>query len=181
MSYVKQLVEEGGPVMYPILGLGFVTLNFAVERSWYWFRLLTRERVYASVILEAAKSDLSNKEAYGRAIGRFLLKGLSLNYPTPDTLRLALETAAEIEFIQMRRGNKLFELVIALAPLLGLLGTVTGVMKTLRNYRPGGTELEAVGAGISEALITTAAGIIVPMDIFSFSSATDRLFCANRE
>src|SRR3712207_6330394 len=75
----------------------------------------------------------------------------------------------------MRRGDKILESEIALAPLLGLLGTVLGLIVSLRSIRIGdiGTASTAgVTAGIGEALISTAAGLIVAI----FSLAFYRLF-----
>ncbi len=84
--------------------------------------------------------------------------------PDTESFRLALEATAEDELAGMRRGEKLLEAVIALAPLLGLLGTVLGLIQSLRAIRIGdlGTESTAgVTTGIGESLISTAAGLIV--------------------
>jgi biopolymer transport protein ExbB len=65
----------------------------------------------------------------------------------------------------MRKGDKMLETIVAIAPLLGLLGTVTGLIATFSNLNIGGgggtEEASAAAAGIGEALITTAAGMIV--------------------
>jgi biopolymer transport protein ExbB len=65
----------------------------------------------------------------------------------------------------MRKGDKLLETIIAIAPLLGLLGTVTGLISTFGNLNIGGSgsaeETAKAAAGIGEALITTAAGMLV--------------------
>ena len=98
-------------------------------------------------------------------IGRFLLAPLLLQQPTPETFRLAMEAAGDKEFIAMRKGDKFLETVVAVAPLFGLLGTVVGLIITFNNLNigTGGTASEATKAasGIAEALITTAAGMIV--------------------
>ncbi|MGB7443586.1 MAG: MotA/TolQ/ExbB proton channel family protein, partial [Coleofasciculaceae cyanobacterium] len=88
-----------------------------------------------------------------------------LKRPTPETFRLAMEAAGDKEFIQMRKGDKLLETIIAVAPLLGLLGTVTGLIATFGNLNIGGSgsaaDASKAAAGIGEALLTTAAGMIV--------------------
>jgi biopolymer transport protein ExbB len=64
----------------------------------------------------------------------------------------------------MRRGDKILETIVAVAPLLGLLGTVTGLIATFNNLNigsGGGTDTSQAAAGIGEALITTAAGMVV--------------------
>jgi biopolymer transport protein ExbB len=170
MTTVLDFLVKGGPVMVPIVGCSVLTMATALERALFWTKLLKREDQVVSAVLEAARRDLS--EAAGLAtqaqdlpIGRFLLAPLRLNRPTPETFRLAMETAGDREFVQMRKGDKLLETVVAVAPLLGLLGTVTGLIATFGNLNIGGggsgEQATAAAAGIGEALITTAAGMVV--------------------
>ncbi|MFP4651351.1 MAG: MotA/TolQ/ExbB proton channel family protein, partial [Phormidium sp.] len=95
----------------------------------------------------------------------FLLARLKLRRPSPETFRLAMEATADKEFARMRQGDKLLETIIALAPLLGLLGTVTGLIRTFNNLNVGGggssAEATQAASGIGEALTTTAAGMMV--------------------
>jgi biopolymer transport protein ExbB len=76
-----------------------------------------------------------------------------------------MEAAGDKEFIQMRKGDKILETIVAVSPLLGLLGTVTGLIATFSNLDIGGggttAEASKAAAGIGEALITTAAGMVV--------------------
>ena len=58
---------------------------------------------------------------------------MQLRQPTPETFRLAMEAAGDKEFVKMRWGDKLLETIVAVAPLLGLLGTVTGLIGTFNN------------------------------------------------
>ncbi len=170
MSRVYDLFVAGGPVMYPILGLSIATFACAFERGWFWFQLTTQEDKVVRDVLKAAPQDLSTaahiaKQFQSLAIGRFLLAPLNLHWPSPETFHLAMEAAADKEFVQMRKGDKLLETVIAIAPLLGLLGTVTGLIITFGSLQIGGggsnADVTKAAAGIGEALITTAAGMIV--------------------
>lgn len=156
--------------MWPILGLSIATVACALERSRFWYRLLSQEDRIVHDVLAAAHSDLRQAAAIAEqtqelAIGRFLLAPLRLKHPSPETFRLAMEAAGDKEFVQMRKGDKLLETVVAVAPLLGLLGTVTGLIATFSNLNIGGgtsgDEATRAAAGIGEALITTAAGMIV--------------------
>ncbi|HEY9764266.1 MAG TPA: MotA/TolQ/ExbB proton channel family protein [Trichocoleus sp.] len=156
--------------MLPIIGCSVLTFATAFERTLFWTRLLRREERIVHEVLEAARRDLSEAaaiatEAQDLPIGRFLLAPLRLKNPSPETFRLALETAGDREFVQMRKGDKMLESVVAVSPLLGLLGTVTGLIATFGslNIGGGGTTEEATKAagGIGEALITTAAGMVV--------------------
>lgn len=161
---------KGGAVMWPLLGLSIFTLATAFERGWFWIRLVSQEQRIVNDVLAAARYDLRKAEEiaeYARhlAIGRFLLAPLQLRQSTPETFRLAMESVADKEFVKMRKGDKLLETIIAVAPLLGLLGTVTGLISTFGNLNIGGNgsaeETAKAAAGIGEALITTAAGMLV--------------------
>lgn len=170
MTRFYDLFLDGGPVMWPLLGLSIFTLSAALERTWFWVRLLSQEDRIVRDVLDAAGNDLQAAEKIAQharflPIGRFLLAPLRLKQPTPETFRLAMEAAGDKEFVQMRKGDKFLETVVAVAPLLGLLGTVTGLIATFNNLDigGGGTTVEAskAAAGIGEALITTAAGMMV--------------------
>lgn len=155
--------------MVPILGCSVLTIATAMERTWFWASLLKRESQVVNEVLEAARRDLDEAAAIAaRAgdtpVGRFLLAPLRLKTPSPETFRLALENAGDKEFVHMRRGDKILETIVAVAPLLGLLGTVTGLIATFNNLNigsGGNTDTSQAAAGIGEALITTAAGMVV--------------------
>lgn len=170
MAIVYDLFRAGGLTMWPLLFLSVSTMACALERTAFWFRLLTRENLIVRDVLAASRFDLDKAlaiayEAKYLPIGRFLLAPLKLNTPTPETFRLAMEAAGDKEFIKMRRGDKLLETVVALAPLLGLLGTVTGLITTFSNLTVGGGNASQgatkAAEGIGEALISTATGMIV--------------------
>lgn len=156
--------------MIPVMGFSVATIACALERSWFWYQLLTQEDQVVHDVLEAAQYDLDKarqvaEKAQLLPIGRFLLAPLKLKQPSPETFRLAMEAAGDKEFARMRKGDKLLETTVAVAPLLGLLGTVTGLIVTFSNLNIGGggttEQTTQAAAGIGEALITTAAGMIV--------------------
>lgn len=170
MTTVLEFLAKGGPVMVPIVGCSILTLSTALERGLFWSRLLRREGQIVHGVLEAAHRDLEEAAAIAAQardlpIGRFLLAPLRLRRPSPETFRLALENAGDKEFLHMRRGDKILETIVAIAPLLGLLGTVTGLIATFENLNIGGgggaEGATQAAAGIGEALITTAAGMVV--------------------
>ncbi|MBD0336035.1 MAG: MotA/TolQ/ExbB proton channel family protein [Cyanobacteria bacterium Co-bin13] len=170
MSTVFNLLAAGGPVMVPILGCSVLTFATAFERALFWTSLLRREERIVNDVLDTARRDLNEAAAIAAEskdlpIGRFLLAPLRLKNPSPETFRLAMEAAGDKEFVRMRKGDKLLETIVAVSPLLGLLGTVTGLIGTFSNLNIGGggtgEEASRAAAGIGEALITTAAGMIV--------------------
>ncbi|MEO1401340.1 MAG: MotA/TolQ/ExbB proton channel family protein [Cyanobacteria bacterium J06635_1] len=169
MSTVLDFLAKGGPVMIPILGASVLTISCGLERALFWSELLKREAKVVDGVINAARQSLDEAAAIATQhrdtpIGRFLYAPLRLQNASPETFRLAMEAAADKEFIKMRKGDKLLETIVAISPLLGLLGTVTGLIGTFYSLDIGGGGGEEAGqaaAGIGEALITTAAGMIV--------------------
>lgn len=162
--------------MIPLLFLSFLALSTIIERAWFWSKILTHEREIAGRVLEAARRDWDAateiaRKSVNQPIGRFLHSALELDGSDPEVFQLALQASADEEIATMRRGDKVLEATIALAPLLGLLGTVLGLIRSLRDIRISdiGTDSTAgVTLGISEALISTATGLIVAITALAF-------------
>lgn len=177
VNRVFNLFLQGGPIMWPLLGLSVATIACAIERGWFWFQFLRQEDRIVHDVLEAARIDLYKaaaiaSQAQWLPIGRYLLAALRLRQPTPETFRLALEAAGDKEFVKMRKGDKLLETVVGIAPLLGLLGTVTGLITTFNNLNIGGGGASdgatKAAAGIGEALVATATGMVVAIVALAF-------------
>jgi biopolymer transport protein ExbB len=173
---IAELFEKGGPTMWPLVLLSFLTLSVVIERAWFWSKILTHEREIAGRVLEAARRDWGAaaeiaRKSVNQPIGRFLYSALELQNPQPDVFELALQASADEEIAVMRRGDKILEAATTLAPLLGLLGTVLGLIRSLSSIRLGdlGTDATAgVTLGISESLISTAMGMIVAIVSLAF-------------
>jgi biopolymer transport protein ExbB len=166
---ILDLFYKGGPAMWPLLALSILSLSVIFERLWFWLRILNQEKQIVNRVLSAAgenweaAADIA-RQATNQPIGRFLYSPLRLFKSDAETFRLALESTAEDELAGMRRGERLLEAVIAISPLLGLLGTVLGLIRSLGGLRIGdlGTASTAgVTLGIAESLISTATGLIV--------------------
>ncbi len=153
-----------------------LSIGTIFERLWFWSTILRGERRTADQILEASRRDWDEathlaRQTSNQPMGRFLFTPLRLANKEPEIFRLALEASADEELNSMRRGNKILEAVIALAPLLGLLGTVLGLIRALSGIRLGDVDtssLSSVPLGISEALISTATGLIVAIVSLAF-------------
>lgn len=173
----SELFRQGGVAMWPLLFLSILALATIIERIWFWSKILTREREVSGRVIEAARREWSAatqiaQRANRLPMGRFLFSALKLKDPDPEVFRLALETSANEELATMRRGEKVLEAVIAISPLLGLLGTVVGLINSL-----GSIDLNALGVGdatagtalgIGEALISTATGLIIAIVSLAF-------------
>jgi biopolymer transport protein ExbB len=106
-------------------------------------------------------------------ICRIFLEALELDRPTPEEFRLALESAAQAELPTLKRFSTLFETIITVSPLLGLLGTILGLMTAFSSLKlgdVGGTKTAGVSAGISEALVSTVMGLVVAIFTLLFAN-----------
>jgi len=180
---VFELIKAGGPVMYPLIALSVFAFAGIMDRVIFWFGILRLEQKTAENILAIARQNLEvaaevAKDARKHPVGRFLYAPLSLQEPDPELFRLALESTADEELAGMMKGEKLLEAAITLAPLLGLLGTITGLIVSFGSLKIGdiaaNTKSGSITQGIAEALITTATGLIIAL----FTTAFHRLFLA---
>lgn len=169
MTRIYDILLAGGFVMFPLLVLSVATFGCAVERCWFWFKLIIQEKQIVQEVLSAARVDLEKAEAIasrsqGLAIGRFLLAPLRLRKASPEIFHLAIKASSDKECVQMYKGDKLLESVMAIAPLLGILGTSAGLFTTFQHLRTGqvsSVHLSAVASGIAQALIASATGMSV--------------------
>lgn len=180
---MEELFRAGGPVMWPLMGLSIFSLAAIAERGYFWVASLMQEGEVVKRILNAAREDLALATKIAQAsnsipVGRFLSAPLALDHPDPELFRLALESTADEELANMLRGEKILEGTIALAPLLGLLGTVTGLISSFKAINIGDVASNMrsgnLTEGIAIALITTATGLIVAISTLAFH----RLFLA---
>jgi biopolymer transport protein ExbB len=169
MSRIYDILLAGGLVMFPLLVLFVITFGCAIERCWFWFKLIIQEKKIVQEVLSAARLDLEKAEAIasrsqGLAIGRFLLAPLRLRSSSPEIFHLAIKASCDKECIDMYKGDKVLESVMAIAPLLGILGTSAGLFTTFQQLRSGqvnSLNVSAVASGIAQALIASATGMSV--------------------
>ena len=163
--------------MWPLLLCSVLTLAVVVERVLFSIgEMRHRSRGAVNALLEAvAEGRLDEARRLGGTsrdiVVRVLEAGLSRR---PDMLEQAILSASAVELNRYNRGLTLLDTVVTLAPLLGLMGTVTGMIRTFGLL--GGSELgapQAVTGGIAEALIATAFGLgiaivaLVPLNVLN--------------
>lgn len=176
---IGKIFWAGGVVMVPLLLFSILAIALVVERSVFWFKINKRQRrvvrdvlnLYQADEIEAARAKL--QQNINLPISRIFLAALSLEEPKPENFRLALETEAQAEIPSLKRFNVLFETIISLAPLLGLLGTVLGLIASFASLNVGdvgGSKTAGVTAGISEALVSTASGLVVAIFTLMFAN-----------
>ncbi|MEM9264589.1 MAG: MotA/TolQ/ExbB proton channel family protein [Cyanobacteria bacterium P01_F01_bin.13] len=175
---ISKLFTSGGVVIWPLLAASILVVTLILERSWFWWQVAqNQERVVNTFLKDyeqhpkAAIQQLEKQRFLPMA--RIFLAALSLEQATPDEFKLALESAAQAEIPLLKRFGTVFETVVGLAPLLGLLGTILGLISSLSSLQIGdvGTaRASGVTAGIGEALISTATGLVVAMVTLLFAN-----------
>jgi biopolymer transport protein ExbB len=181
-----RLIECGGPVMYPLLGLSFLSVTVIVERFIFWIRTdRGRDNALIGRILKfVEEGDPATAACFGPSssdfVARTLLNGLRHRF---YSLALALETQAMIELKRMKRNIVILYTIITAAPLLGILGTVMGIIVSFDVLGSQSiADPKAVTAGIAQALITTAYGLSVALiTIFPYNYFSSRYEDATEE
>jgi biopolymer transport protein ExbB len=176
---ISKLFSAGGVVMWPLLAFSVVSLGLIVERVRFWYRINRHQsRVVREVLnlyrLENVVGALDKlRKNANLPIARVFLSALELEEPTPEEFRLALESEAQAEIPILKRFSNIFDTIIALSPLFGLLGTVLGLIASFASLNlgdVGGTKTAGVTSGISEALVSTATGLIVAIFVLLFAN-----------
>jgi biopolymer transport protein ExbB len=168
--------HKGGPVMWPILIVSIVALTVVLERCiWWggrWFRRDPKriEKVFTAIengdTAEASRLSRSSRDP----VLRMLWNGLNHQH---SSLEAALQVAAGIEIKRAGRFLVVMDTLVTLAPLLGLLGTITGLIKSFSFLGNEELAVQAVTGGIAEALIATACGLgiaifaLIPFNFFT--------------
>ncbi len=160
--------QAGGLVMWPLLLFSIVIVALSIERSFFWWKTISRQKNFVQRFFlryrqypQLQPHDLEQEQDL--PLARIFMAALGLPQPTTEEFRLALETESQAELPGLNRFAEIFDSVITLSPLLGLLGTVTGLMNSFASLNIGnaGANATNISAGIGEALITTATGLIV--------------------
>jgi biopolymer transport protein ExbB len=157
-----QMLAKGGPVMIPLVLCSVVALAVVIERLGFWWRhgdVGPAER--ALELAERGKLDeaLEIARRSGTATARVIAAGLAERQAPPAA---AMEAAAQTEMGRLRSYLPVLDTIITLSPLLGLLGTVTGMIAAFGILSTSGmNQPNAITGGVAEALIATAAGLAI--------------------
>jgi biopolymer transport protein ExbB len=162
-----EIVLAGGIVMVPIILCSVLALAIALERTW----TLREQRVVPAELADKVWQWVENRALSDKQIvalqqhsplGRVLAAGLANRHRDRAVMLGAIEDAGRHVVHDLERFLGALGTIAAISPLLGLLGTVTGMMRTFKAITVAGVgNPAAMAGGISEALITTAAGLLV--------------------
>lgn len=181
MGYIQKYIIEGGVfIMVPLVILFLIGITYIIERT----VALKKAQINTAEFLTKIRAALKNKnvkeavqvcETFRGPIASILKTGLMKFGDPKEEIEKTMENAAMHEIARLERGLGVLSSISNLAPILGFLGTVTGMINSFDALAqlndPG-----AVAAGISQALITTAGGLIVAVPtLLSYSYFTTRV------
>jgi biopolymer transport protein ExbB len=162
-----EFLRAGGPVMFFLLILSVVALTFIIERglALRWKKVIPPEVENAVERCNGAKDAATvvrTAEAFPSPLSRLLMVASQhLNWPKTENVN-SVETRARHEVMQLERGLAILEIVVGIAPLTGLVGTLHGLISLFGNLGAVGiSDNAALAKGISIALNTTLMGLIV--------------------
>jgi biopolymer transport protein ExbB len=175
-NWIVDNFKKGGPIMWPILIVSIIGLTVVIERIFWWtgrwFRRDPKriEKVFTAIengdVAEASRLSRGSRDP----VLRMMWNGLNHQHAS---LQGALQVAAGIEIKRAGRFLVVMDTLVTLAPLLGLLGTITGLIKSFAFLGNEELAVQAVTGGIAEALIATACGLgiaifaLVPFNFFT--------------
>jgi biopolymer transport protein ExbB len=161
-SGMVAMLMKGGIVMIPLLASSLISLTVILERLYFWRRLRARE-VSATILALAGEGKIEDALRVAgtsrHPVARVLHAGLLYQDRSPGT---AMEAAAQAERRYLQRSLPVLDTIITLAPLLGLLGTITGMIGAFGIVSEAGLgQPHAITGGVAEALIATATGLFI--------------------
>lgn len=174
-NVVVDLFIQGGPIMYPIAVVTLFAICIFIERVFWWLRFTAKrsmkqlDEVYEKLEAGNLAQAIAQSAKSTDPVVRMIHHGLNHRH---TSMQGALEVAAGQELRDAGRFLSAMDTIVTLAPLLGLLGTVTGIMGSFTSIGSSELAVEKVTGGIGEALIATAAGLgiaigtLVPMNYF---------------
>jgi biopolymer transport protein ExbB len=175
-----QIFFDGGPIMYPLLACSILVLTVIIERTIFWIGINSaRNSKLLDEVMElcrigdweSVRKKVSGSRDY---IIKVLVSGI---LHRQFSMSKAMEASAADEINQMKRYMGVLDTMITVAPLLGILGTVLGIIDSFEIMGSSGIEHpRAVTGGIAQALITTATGLAIAiLSVFPYNYLNSRI------
>ncbi len=178
-NILVEYFEKGGPIMWPILITGLVACAVVGERVFWWTREGMRrkpadlEKIFGAIESGDFRAAAEFSKDSTDPVIRMIWHGMNHHH---SSLQGALQVAAGVELQKAGRFLTAMDTLVTLAPLLGLLGTVTGIFRTFLSIGDVELAVEKVTGGIGEALIATMCGLAIAIvALIPFNYFTGRL------
>lgn len=169
-----ELIESGGLLMWPILFASVISLAITIERLWSLQQRRIVPKYLVAQVWQWAKSNHLDSQRIqsirsSSPLGNILSAGLINRFKTREIMKESIEEIGRYEAHSLERFLNTLGTIASISPLLGLLGTVIGMIKVFAVITTHGVgDASVLAAGISEALLTTAAGLSVAIPTLMF-------------
>jgi len=180
-----EIFNSGGPVMIPLLICSLISLTVIIERAIFWtvVGMRSNRNLLSQVMERCQEGDWEGVRKLSTGSNSYVIRILVSGILHREySMVKAMETAAADEIARMRRYMGVMDTIITVAPLLGIFGTVIGIIASFDMLGGGGIDHpEAVTRGIAQALITTASGLgIAIFTVFPYNYFNTRIERAAR-
>ena len=172
---VIDIFLKGGPLMYVLLALSFFAVAIIIGKYRQILRINGLHKKLAAKLSQAKNvneiSELIKAEASATPLSIVLNKAFTLINEDYNILRDSIEATANIAIHKMESGMGWLSTISAVAPLVGFLGTVTGMVKVFMNIEAhslNGIDISYLAGGIWEALLTTVGGLVIGIPAIMF-------------
>ena len=167
-------IVKGGPVIIPILLGSIVGLAIVLERLWFLRKIKINAGAFSERIFYYVKTgDLQSSIAFCNEnirypMARIFKTGLERQALSPQEIEKAMEGEGNNQALEMERYLGALATIVGIEPLMGFLGTITGLIKAFMSWEQAGANItvSALAAGIYEAMITTAAGLMIAIPLY---------------
>jgi biopolymer transport protein ExbB len=166
LAPLRQIADTGGPVVVILMVVAVLTLAVVLYKLWQFMVAgVGRHSALSQAIVAWDMGDRSGaREALGRSTS-YLAPVIAMAMDSPANATMRLQAEAELLFAKLERGFRMLDSVAQLAPLLGLFGTVLGMIEAFQALQDAGAQVDpsVLAGGIWVALLTTAVGLVVAM------------------
>tara|TARA_Y100001968_G_scaffold332469_1_gene390744 strand:+ start:1111 stop:1728 length:618 start_codon:yes stop_codon:yes gene_type:complete len=175
--------QSGGLVMWPLFISSIISMACIFERCLYWRAVNWHNKYTIKKILRVYREDINNLKTFlldnvNCPLSFVLLNSIEYEKGTSEDFHLALSSSIQRIIPKLKKFNDLFSTIITVSPLLGLLGTILGLIKSfsLLDFGQSNLNTQGVTGGISEALVSTAAGLIIAIVTLLFANFFKSLY-----
>ena len=163
--------------MWPLLLFSIISVSCIIERLIFWNKINNYEKVINNLQINnfidiSYIKSLNKKDIGDNPYKKLLFKIKDFDLSNQKNLSIALTISIQSLQFELEKFNNIFSTIISISPLLGLLGTVFGLINSFSFIEIGnvGVNADEVTGGISEALVSTAAGLIIAIFTLVFSN-----------
>lgn len=163
---LRQIAEIGGLVVVILMGVAVLALAVVLYKVWqFWMAGVGRHRALSTEVQAWDSGDRSGARSALDASTSYLAPVIDMALAATPAMTARLQAEAETRFSRLERGFRFLDSVAQLAPLLGLFGTVLGMIEAFQSLQEAGAQVDPsiLAGGIWVALLTTAVGLVVAM------------------